>query len=149
MLETTLSARFEMLTAGWLEELMQGPKQTVASLAIREGKSERSIQMTLSIEFLPPPLAKAAINEHLRRSFSARPAGRRPRPADGRATSAFSNFLAGQGAFSLLCATSPSPRPGKRNFPAETNARRAAQLVENSDRRPRSNRLTHGFDAHS
>ena len=33
----------------WLDELLVDPTQTIESLAIREGKSERSIRMTLAL----------------------------------------------------------------------------------------------------
>jgi site-specific DNA recombinase len=36
----------------WLDELLFDPAQTIESLAIREGKSERSIRMTLSLAFI-------------------------------------------------------------------------------------------------
>ena len=41
----------------WLDELLVDPTQTIESLAIREGKSERSIRMTLSLAFMSPALA--------------------------------------------------------------------------------------------
>jgi DNA invertase Pin-like site-specific DNA recombinase len=44
----------------WLDELWSDPTQTIESLAVRAGKSERSIRMTLSLAFLAPDLAKAA-----------------------------------------------------------------------------------------
>ena len=36
----------------WLDELLVDPTQTIESLAVREGKSERSIRMTLSLAFI-------------------------------------------------------------------------------------------------
>jgi site-specific DNA recombinase len=39
-------------------------------LAVREGKSERSIRMTLSLAFISPVLAKAAMEGRLPRGFS-------------------------------------------------------------------------------
>ena len=44
----------------WLEELLSDPLQTLASIASREGKTERSIRMTLSLAFLAPDIVKAA-----------------------------------------------------------------------------------------
>ena len=38
----------------WLDELLYDPTQTIESLAVREGKSERSIRMTLSLAFMSP-----------------------------------------------------------------------------------------------
>jgi site-specific DNA recombinase len=39
----------------WLDQLMSDPDQTIESLAAREGKSERSIRMTLSLAFVAHP----------------------------------------------------------------------------------------------
>jgi hypothetical protein len=44
----------------WLDELLSDPGLTLESLASREGKSERSIRMTLSLAFLAPEIVKAA-----------------------------------------------------------------------------------------
>jgi len=38
-------------------------------LALREGKSERSIRMTLSLAFLAPEIVKAAVEGRLPRGF--------------------------------------------------------------------------------
>src|SRR5271165_4887527 len=43
--------------------------QTIESLAIREGKSERSIRMTLSLAFICPVLAEAAMGGRVPRGF--------------------------------------------------------------------------------
>jgi hypothetical protein len=53
----------------WLDELLFDPAQTIESLAIREGKSERSIRMTLSLAFISPVLAEAAMEGRLPRGF--------------------------------------------------------------------------------
>ena len=53
----------------WLDELLFDPAQTIESLAIREGKSERSIRMTLSLAFMSPVLAQAAMEGRLPRGF--------------------------------------------------------------------------------
>jgi hypothetical protein len=45
----------------WLDELLHDPTQTTELLAVREGKSERSIRMTLSLAFISPVLAEAAM----------------------------------------------------------------------------------------
>ena len=45
----------------WLDELLIDPAQTIESLAMREGKSERSIRMTVSLAFVSPVLAEAAL----------------------------------------------------------------------------------------
>ena len=56
----------------WLDELLVDPTQTIESLAVREGKSERSIRMTLSLAFISPVLAKAAMEGRLPRAFSVK-----------------------------------------------------------------------------
>ena len=56
----------------WLDELLSDPSQSVNSLALREGKSARSIRMTLSLAFLSPVLAEAAIDGRLPRGFTIR-----------------------------------------------------------------------------
>ena len=53
----------------WLDELLSDPLETVESLASREGKTERSIRMTLSLAFLAPDIVKAAIEERLPRGY--------------------------------------------------------------------------------
>jgi hypothetical protein len=53
----------------WLDELPVDPTQTIESLAIREDKSERSIRMTLSLAFMSPALAEAAMEGRLPRGF--------------------------------------------------------------------------------
>ena len=57
----------------WLDELMTDPRQSIESLAIREGKTERSIRMTLSLAFLAPAIGKAAIEGRLPRGFGVAP----------------------------------------------------------------------------
>ncbi len=56
----------------WLDELLLDPSQTVQSLAARERRSERSIRMTLSLAFISPALAEAAMTGRLPRGFSVR-----------------------------------------------------------------------------
>jgi site-specific DNA recombinase len=53
----------------WLDELLSAPSQTVESLALREGKTERSIRMRLSLAFLAPDIVKAAIEGRLPRGW--------------------------------------------------------------------------------
>jgi len=53
----------------WLDELLSDPRHTLESLASREGKSERSIRMTLSLAFLAPDIVKAAVEGRLPRGF--------------------------------------------------------------------------------
>ena len=45
------------------------PRLTLESLASREGKSERSIRMTLPLAFLAPDIVKAAVEGRLPRGF--------------------------------------------------------------------------------
>ena len=51
---------------------MTNSNQTAEALAAREGKTERSIRMTLSLAFLSPALAQAAINGRLPRGFAVK-----------------------------------------------------------------------------
>jgi site-specific DNA recombinase len=53
----------------WLHELLSDSGLTLESLASREGKSERSIRMTLSLAFLAPEIVKAAVEGRLPRGF--------------------------------------------------------------------------------
>jgi site-specific DNA recombinase len=54
----------------WLDELLSDAKMSIARLATRERKSERSIRMTLSLAFLAPDLVKATIEGRLPRGFN-------------------------------------------------------------------------------
>ena len=56
----------------WLDELLIDPAQTIESLATREHKSERSIRMTVSLAFVSPVLAEAALEGRLPRGFSVK-----------------------------------------------------------------------------
>ena len=56
----------------WLDELLIDPAQTIESLAMREHKSERSIRMTVSLAFVSPALAEAALEGRLPRGFSVK-----------------------------------------------------------------------------
>jgi site-specific DNA recombinase len=56
----------------WLDELMMDPNQTIELIAAREGKSERSIRMTLSLAFIAPPIVIAAIEGRLPRGFGVK-----------------------------------------------------------------------------
>jgi site-specific DNA recombinase len=53
----------------WLDELLSDPRLTLESLASREGKTVRSIRMTLSLAFLAPEIVKAAVEGRLPRGF--------------------------------------------------------------------------------
>ena len=53
----------------WLDELLSDPVQTLESLSVREGKTERSIRMILSLAFLAPDIVKAAVEGRLPRGF--------------------------------------------------------------------------------
>jgi site-specific DNA recombinase len=53
----------------WLDELQSDPRQTLATLASQEGKSERSIRMTVSLAFLAPDIIKAAVEGRLPRGY--------------------------------------------------------------------------------
>jgi len=56
----------------WLDELLSDPTQSIESLAACEGKSERAIRMTLTLAFLSPVLAEAAMEGRLPRGFSVK-----------------------------------------------------------------------------
>jgi hypothetical protein len=56
----------------WLDELTTKSDQTIEVLAAREGRTERSIRMTLSLAFLCPALARAAIDGRLPRGFGVK-----------------------------------------------------------------------------
>jgi site-specific DNA recombinase len=56
----------------WQDELMRDPSRTIASIAAREKKTERSIRMTLSLSFLSPALVKAAVEAPLSRGFGVK-----------------------------------------------------------------------------
>jgi hypothetical protein len=56
----------------WLDELTRNADQTTATIAAREGKTERSIRMTLSLAFVAPPIAGAAIDGRLPRGFGVK-----------------------------------------------------------------------------
>jgi site-specific DNA recombinase len=53
----------------WLDELLSDPRLTLESVASREGRSARSIRMTLSLAFLAPEIVKAAVEGRLPRGF--------------------------------------------------------------------------------
>jgi hypothetical protein len=54
----------------WLDELLRDSGQTLETLAMREGKTERSIRMTLSLAFLAPDIVKAEVEGRLPRGHS-------------------------------------------------------------------------------
>jgi site-specific DNA recombinase len=56
----------------WLDELTTNSNQSVELLAAREGKTERSIRLTLSLAFLAPALARAAIDGRLPLGFGVK-----------------------------------------------------------------------------
>lgn len=45
----------------WLNQLIQGDVATIATIANREGRTERSVRMIVSLAFLAPDIVKAAI----------------------------------------------------------------------------------------
>jgi site-specific DNA recombinase len=53
----------------WLDELLSDPRLTLELLASREGRTVRSIRMTLSLAFLAPEIVKAAVEGRLPRGF--------------------------------------------------------------------------------
>ena len=53
----------------WLDRLVVDPSFSIASIATSEARTERSIRQTLSLAFLDPSLAKAAMDGRLPRGF--------------------------------------------------------------------------------
>jgi hypothetical protein len=53
----------------WLDELLSDSDMTLEALALREGKTDRSVRMTLSLAFLAPDIAKAAVEGRLPRGY--------------------------------------------------------------------------------
>jgi len=53
----------------WLNELLSDPRLTLESLVSLEGRTVRSIRMTLSLAFLAPEIVKAAVEGRLPRGF--------------------------------------------------------------------------------
>jgi site-specific DNA recombinase len=53
----------------WLDELLTDSRLTLESLASREGRTVRSIRMTLSLAFLAPEIVEAAVEGRLPRGF--------------------------------------------------------------------------------
>jgi len=53
----------------WLDDIVSGATSDIESIAAREGLSERSARMILSLAFLAPNIVKAAINGTLPRGF--------------------------------------------------------------------------------
>ena len=53
----------------WLDELLSDARLTLEALALREGRTVRSVRMILSLAFLAPEIVKAAIEGRLPRGF--------------------------------------------------------------------------------
>jgi site-specific DNA recombinase len=53
----------------WLDALLSDLRLTLESLALREGRTVRSIRMILSLAFLAPEIVKAAVEGRLPRGF--------------------------------------------------------------------------------
>ncbi len=51
---------------------MKDPTCTIASIAAREKKTERSVRMTMSLAFLSPALVKAAVEGRLSCGFDVK-----------------------------------------------------------------------------
>ncbi len=67
-------ARTKLLAAiargrSWLDEIVSRDASDIESIAAREGLSERSARMILSLAFLAPDIVKAAVNGTLPRGF--------------------------------------------------------------------------------
>jgi site-specific DNA recombinase len=69
-----IEARTKLLAAiakarRWLVDLTSGKIDTIETIAAREGLSERSARMTLSLAFLAPDIVQAAVDGTLPRGF--------------------------------------------------------------------------------
>ena len=53
----------------WLDEMISGKVQGIEAIAAREGVSERSARMGLSLAFLAPDIVQAAVDGSLPRGF--------------------------------------------------------------------------------
>jgi hypothetical protein len=53
-----------------LRDLIENPKVSVESIAVREGCTTRKVTMTISLAFLAPDLVKAAIEGRLPYGFA-------------------------------------------------------------------------------
>jgi site-specific DNA recombinase len=53
----------------WLDQLLSDPNQSLESLALREGRTDRSIRMALSLAFLAPDIVQAAVEGRLPRGY--------------------------------------------------------------------------------
>ena len=56
----------------WLDRLIADPAISIASIALNERRTERSIRQTLSLAFLDPALVEAAMEGHLPRGFGVK-----------------------------------------------------------------------------
>jgi hypothetical protein len=56
----------------WLDQLVVDPATSIASIAAREKRTERSIRQTLSLAFLDPALVEAALEGQLPRGFGVK-----------------------------------------------------------------------------
>jgi site-specific DNA recombinase len=59
----------EVVAHRWLDEPLADPRHTIGTIADCEGKTERSIRMTLSLAFLAPAIVEAGIEGKLPRGF--------------------------------------------------------------------------------
>jgi hypothetical protein len=53
----------------WLDQLVADPAISIASIAAREERTERSIRQTLSLAYLDPGLVETALQGRLPRGF--------------------------------------------------------------------------------
>ena len=98
----------------WLGNLLSNPNETVEAIASREGKTERSIRMTLSLAFLAPDIVKAAIDGRLPRGFGA----------DGRSSDVLVRPMAGAGSQSAGGSLSANCYFERKALPQQTSLER-------------------------
>jgi len=61
-----------VFTGAWLEEISSGEGITTVAIAAREGCSDRSVRMMLSLASLAPDIVQAAIDGRLRRGLGVK-----------------------------------------------------------------------------
>jgi len=55
----------------WLKQILEGKAKDTAVIAAREGRSQRSVRMMISLAFVAPDIIEAAVNGTLPRGVGA------------------------------------------------------------------------------
>ena len=106
---------------GWLDELIADPKANAENIAKRERCSVRKVNMTISLAFLAPNLAKAAIEGRLPDGMGVARLADICRP-NGRGSTRCSDYPQRSLPFEPSLCPWRSPFPGNGILRAETNA---------------------------